>query len=857
MKKVVFNYLILLWTICSAGLLQAQQPIPQENPEERIPYLIAGIEVRGADFSDENAILNLSGLAVGNSVTLIKRTLPDGEKLLGGQAIAEVVKRLWRENIFSDIQVSAQEVSGTTVKLLIEVTERPRIAAIEFKGISKSHAEDLKEKINFIRGTILTDSKKQTATRIIRNFYIEKGFFNISVDIQGEEDKVIKNGVTVKIDVDKGKRTKIEKILVDGNESFTDKKIKRLLKKVHEKKFWRFWARSKYVPKIYNEAKDNLMLAYNDDGYRDAKVVFDTVRSLENNRLILDIDLYEGDQYYFRDIVWTGNVKYNSVILSNKLGIGKGDIYSESLLQKRLNGDPQGSDVSSLYLDDGYLFFQVNPVEVAVEGDSIDLELRIQEGPQSTIRKVIVTGNDKTSDYVIVRELRSSPGQKFSRTNLIRSQREIINLGYFDQENLGVEPIPNQATGTVDIAYNVAERSADQLQLQGGWGQRFRDGAGNVIGGGFIGTVQLAFNNFSTKRFFQPKAWRPVPSGDGQKLNLAVQINGLGYRNFSISFLEPWLGGKKPNSLGVSASYFIFQNGSVFTQVFRNAILSTSVDFRQRLTFPDDFFTLSSSLNYKYYDIENPSRTRGGIFQGFENDDQAFIHVITLKETLARSSVDAVIYPRSGSIMSLSVEATPPYSLFTDKSNLYDTSSDAERFEFLEYHKWEFQSNWFFNIIGDMVLSAKLEAGFLGSYDSRLGLSPFERYFLGGSGMNAGFGFDGRRIIPLRGYEDFSITDGGNGYPIYNRFVMELRQPLSLNQSSPIWMLGFLEGGNGFTNIRKYNPFDLKRSAGFGLRVMLPMVGLLGLDWAYGFDRLNGQNNISGSQFHFILGQQF
>ena len=855
MKYVAYCWFLLVCCMLLFQPINAQQ-VP-DNPEERIPFLIADIEVVGADYSDENAILNFSGLAVGNSVTLIKRTLPSGETLLGGNAIADVVKRLWRENIFSDIEVRATEVSGTTVKLVIEVTERPRIASIDFKGISKSQSEDLKEKINFIRGTILTESKEQTARRIIRNFYIEKGFFNIKVDIEGVPDKVIKNGVTVKIDVDKGKRAKIEEILLTGNESFPDKKVKRLLKKINEKRIWRFWARSKYVPKLFREAKDNLVQTYNDEGYRDAKILFDTVTVQGNKTLKLKMDMYEGNQYYHRNLVWAGNLKYNSVVLANKLGIEKGDIYNESLLQKRLNGDPQGSDVASLYLDDGYLFFNVNPVEVAVEGDSIDLELRIQEGPQSTIRKVNITGNNKTSDYVIVRELRSSPGQKFSRTNLIRSQREIINLGYFDQENLGVEPIPNQATGTVDIAYNVTERSSDQLQLQGGWGQRFRDANGNVIGGGFIGTVQLAFNNFSSRRIFEPKAWRPVPSGDGQKLNLAVQINGLGYKNFSMSFLEPWLGGKKPNSLGVSTSYFIFQNGSIFTQVFRNAIVSTSVDFRQRLTFPDDFFTLNSSLTFKYYDIRNPSRTRGGIFQGFENDDKAFINVLTLKETLGRSSVDAVIYPRSGSIMSFSVEATPPYSLFTDKSNLYDTNSDAERFQFLEYHKWEFMSNWFFNIVGNMVFSAKIESGFLGAYDKKLGLSPFERYFLGGSGMNAGFGFDGRRIIPLRGYDDFSITDGGNGYPIYNRFVMELRQPLSLNQSSPIWMLGFLEGGNGYTTIRKYNPFNLKRSAGVGLRVMLPMVGLLGLDWAYGFDRLDGINEISGSQFHFILGQQF
>ncbi len=858
MKFSIIYFLAIALTLAISPAV-AQQPAgagDQDAPnEKRETYIISGIDIQGAEYSDPNAIVSLSGLAVGNPITLISRELPDGTKLLGGQEVAQVLKRLWNENIFSNIEISVDEINGRSIKLMIAVTERPRIASIQFTGISKSQAEDLKEKINFINGTILTESKEQSAKRIIRNFYVEKGFYNVSVDINESLDNVIRNGVTVQIDVDKGKRTKIYEIAIEGNEDFSDRKVKRNLKKVKERKWWRFWARSKYVPKTFREAKDNLIQIYHDEGYRDAQVLFDTVRTINGKLVQVRMEVYEGEQYYFRDIAWSGNLKYNSVRLSQVLGIDKGDIYSESQLQKRLNGDPQGGDVSSLYLDDGYLFFNVQPVEVAVEGDSIDLELRIQEGPQSNNRKIIIEGNDKTSDYVINRELRTSPGEKFSRSEIIRSQREIINLGYFDQEKLGVNPIPNQATGTVDIAFNVTERSADQLQLQGGWGQRLRDANGNVFGGGFIGTVQLAFNNFSTKRFLDPKAWRPVPSGDGQKLNLAVQMNGLGNKNLSISFLEPWLGGKKPNSLGVSASYFIFQRGNFFTRsnLFRNAIFTSSVDFRQRLTFPDDFFTLSSSLTFRYFDVQNPSINDGGIFRGFEGEPQAFINAITIRETLSRTSIDAPIYPRSGSQMSISVELTPPYSLFRGDRD-YAEMTDSEKFNLLEYHKWTFNSNWFFNIAGNMVLNARLEAGFLGAYNQEIGISPFERYYLGGAGLQAGFGFDGREIIPLRGYEDFSVTNNNDGYPIYNRFLLELRQPITLNQSSPVWVLGFLEGGNGYTDIRKYNPFDLKRSVGVGLRVMLPMVGLLGLDYGYGFDNINSQR--SGGQFHFIMGQQ-
>ncbi|RMG21609.1 MAG: outer membrane protein assembly factor BamA [Bacteroidetes bacterium] len=841
------KYLVLLISCCML-VLQAQAQFDYKNPKT---YIVAKVEVKGAQFSDEDAIIAMTGFTVGSTV------------VIPGDQIADAIKKLWQENIFSDINIRADEVNDQAISLIIEVRERPRISSFSFEGISKSHADDLREKINFIRGTILTESKRQTASRIIRNFYVEKGFFNTTVQIRTETDKVIQNGVIVTIEVNKGKKIKIKDIIINGNEAFSDKKIIKKLKKVHEKTWWRFWARSKYVPKEYNEAKAALMEYLNDEGYRDALIERDTVYAIDDKHVNVEIDLYEGIQYYFRNITWSGNFKYNSEQLSRVLNIKKGDVYSTTQLNKRLSGDPNGGDVSSLYLDDGYLFYNVEPVEVAIEGDSIDLELRMTEGPQATNRKIIVEGNTKTSDYVVLRELRTTPGEKFRRSEIIRSQREILALGFFDQEKMNIQPIPNIETGTVDLKYTVEERPSDQLQLQGGWGGRIRDFQGNIIAGGFVGTVQLAFNNFAAKRILDPKAWRPVPSGDGQKLSLAFQMNGVGYKNFSVSFQEPWLGGKKPNSLGVSGSYYVFQS---VRSDYRNAIFSTSVDFGQRLKFPDDFFRSFTSVGYKYYDVTNPSVIFRSSFSRVVDgsvvyEPQAYINIITLRQTFERSSIDAPIFPRSGSLMSLSVEATPPYSLFRENEN-YEGMTDAEKFRFLEYHKWKFNSNWFFRIVGNklpLVLSVKIEAGYLGMYNKRLGVSPFERFFMGGSGLlGQTFGLDGRELIPLRGYEDGSLDNENSGYPIYNRFVAELRFPVTLNQSAPVWLQAFAEAGNGWQDFRTYNPFDLKRSLGAGVRVMLPMVGLLGLDWAYGFDRvLPSDASISGSQFHFIIGQSF
>lgn len=815
----------------------AQVELNYDNPKT---YLLAGLEVEGADYSDREAIIARSGLAVGEPVTI------------PGMQISDVVKRLWEENLFSEVSLRIDNVVGDKVFLVIEVKERPRISQFNFVGINKTQADDLREQINFIRGTILTESKKQSASRVIRNYYIEKGFYNTSVDIVEESDKIIQNGVVVNINVDKGPRVKIAELRVVGNEAFTDNKVRSKLKKTKQKTWWRFWNRSKYIPKIYEENKSEIITFYNDNGYRDVAIVADTIYSISDEEVIVEMKIDEGPKYYHGDISWSGNYKYNSEILQSVLGINKGDLYSGSKIDKRLFGDPNGSDVSSLYLDDGYLFFDVQPVEVAIVGDSIDIELRIQEGPQANVRKVPIVGNTKTSDFVVRRELRVSPGRKFSRAEIIRSQREILALNYFDQEKLGINPVPNPNDGTVDITFTVEERPSDQLQLQGGWGGQYRDPTtGAVLAGGFVGTVQLAFNNFSSRRIFEPGSWRPVPSGDGQRVSLAIQMNGVGYKNFAFSFLEPWLGGKRPNSLGVNANYQVIQN---VASTYRFNLLNTSLDYGRRMKFPDDFFTSRTSLVYKYYDIRQP----GVAFQAFQGIDQANIHIISLRQSFDRSSVDAPIYPRSGSTMSLSVEATPPYSLFGPEKDYSDLGPE-DKYRLLEFHKWRFNSNWFFRIAGDMVLSTKIEAGFVGSYNANLGISPFERYYLGGTGL-IGFGLaqlDGREIIPLRGYENNSLTNAQNGYPIYNRVVMELRYPISLNQSAPVWVQGFLEAGNGFSNFREYNPFKLRRAAGAGLRVMLPMVGLLGFDWAYGFDEVEGSSTISGGQFHFVIGQQF
>lgn len=844
MKKIVF---FLIWLMCVPAIMQAQGDKPNLDIANPKTFYIGGIEVKGAEYTDANTIISVSGLAVGDKITL------------PGSQTGESIRKLWKQNIFSDVNLSADKFVKEYVFITIFVKERPRISQFSFSGISKSQGDDLREKINFIRGSILTESKVQSAKRIIKNHFMEKGFFNTKVEITAKPDPVLKNGSWVEINVDRGKHIKIHEIVSENNLAFNDKKFVRKLKGTHVKRWWRLWAKSKYVPKDFDKSKDALMAAYNAEGYRDARIELDTVYAFDPKTVDVKLKMYEGKKYYFRNITWVGNYKYNSEQLKTVLGIKRGDVYNQQRLEKRLNGDPQGGDVSSLYLDDGFLFYRVEPNEVNIEGDSIDLEMRMFEGPRATIRKVWVEGNNKTSDYVILRELRTYPGEKFRRSDLIRSVREITNLGYFDQEKVNCIPIPNAETGTVDLKYIVEEKPSDQLQLQGGWGARLRNSAGQPIGSGFQGTLMVTFNNFSTRRFLDKKAWQPVPSGDGQKVSLAVQTS-IGYQVYSASFVEPWLGGRKPNSLGISTSYSVFTYGLASNGGYKNRIFNTAIDYGKRLKFPDDFFQSYISLNYKYFDITNPTQ----IFPSFAGETKAYVNNLSLKYTLSRVSIDAPLYPRSDSNMNFSVELSPPYSLFTPNKN-YEKMSIAEKTNLLEFHRWRFSSDWYFKIVGNLVLRTKVDAGFLGAYNTRLGISPLLRYYMGGSGMLGMYGgmYDGREVLALRGYKDLAISgSGGVGSAIFNKVSMELRYPITLNQSAPIWLLGFAEAGNGFQNVKSYNPFKLYRSCGAGVRVMLPMVGLLGLDWGYGFDNygeLNGATGtrLNGSQFHFILGQNF
>jgi outer membrane protein insertion porin family len=693
-----------------------------------------------------------------------------------------------------------------------------------------------------------------SAIRIIKNFYQEKGFYNTSVDIETKPEG--ENGVFININVAKGPRIKIETIEFDGNTQFSDAVLKKKLKETKEARMYRIFKRSKYIKGSFSEDLQKLITYYNSEGYRDAKINKDSVKQVGKNRLAVNVDLYEGKKYFIRNIDWTGNYKYDTKVLSTLLGIKKGDKYDASYIDKRLTMDPNGGDISSLYMDDGYLFFNVTPLESLVEGDSIDLEMRVYEGSQATINRIIIEGNTKTSDHVILRELRTYPGNKFSRSDIIRSQREIVNLNYFDPENIGLQPVPDVNTGTVDIKYTVQEKPSDQLQLQGGWGGRIRDNQGNIIGGGLVGTVSLTFNNFSTKRFFDAKAWQPLPSGDGQRLSLTFQTNGRAFQNYAISFLEPWFGGKKPHSFGVNTNYSVQQS---LTTNYRIGIFGTSIDLGRRMKFPDDFFRSYTSFGYRFYDLREAATTF--------NINNGQVNIFSIKQNFDRTSIDQPIYPRSGSIFSFTVQLTPPYSLFQpnkDYEKLKAEDNYEEIYRFLEFHKWKLDNSWFMRVHKNLVLNAKMRWGFIGFYNASYGLSPFERFYLGGDGLQ-GFNLDGREIIGLRGYQNNSIgprdfSGSIQGSTIYNKFTLELRQLLTpaKSQQTVVWIHGFLEGGNGWANFKEFNPFVIKRSAGLGARVFLPMLGQLGLDWGYGFDPIFNENDgLHKGRFHFTFGQQF
>ncbi len=823
--SLVFIFLLFVSLLKAQVQLGDSMMLDYDTPKE---YEIGGITVSGVQFLDEGVLLTLTGLAVGDKIKV------------PGDKITQAIENLWKQGLLTDVKVRAVKITGGKIFLDFQLQERPRLSKFTFEGIKRGEADKLREKLQLVKGKVLTENLIQSTKNQVQKYFVEKGFLFTEVNVETERDTTAPNSELMRIKVTNKRRIKINEINITGNHEFSSRKIQRKMKGTKSKGFLKF-VTSKYNAEAFEEDKQKITDAYQSKGFRDARVVSDSVYRYNNKSVNIDMTIDEGHKYYFRNITWVGNTKYSSTQLGQILAINKGDVYNQKKLDEGLSLNQNGRDVSSLYMDDGYLFFQVNPVEVQVDGDSIDMEMRVYEGKQAIINHVTVKGNTKTNDKVILREIRTQPGQLFSRSDIIRTQRELAQLGYFDQEKLAVNPKPNPADGTVDIEYVVDERPSDQLELSGGWG------AGQVVG-----TLGLKFSNFSARNIFNKKSYTPLPSGDGQQLSLRFQSNGLQYQSYNASFTEPWLGGKKPNSLTFSVYRSVQSNGLKRSNENRADIQITgvSVGLGRRLKWPDDYFNIYHEVSLQHYDLNN--YTTSFLFSNGSSNNLNF------QQTISRNSVDGFIWIRSGSQISFTVQATPPFSLFNKTD--YSTATDQVKYRWIEYHKWKFSGSWFKSLGSKFVVNARTNFGFLGFYNKKIGQSPFERFYLGGDGLS-GFSLDGREIIALRGYENNTITPRNNvtyiGGTAYDKFTLELRFPVSLNPQATIYTLGFIEGGNNWLKFKDFNPYDMKRSAGVGFRIFLPMFGLLGLDWGYGFDKVKNLPGVQGGHFHFTIGQQF
>ena len=828
MKHSAIRLAFLTFSILSGLFASAQNNpldtiIPFMEYNEPKEFEIAGIEVKGCEYTDPFAVIAVSGLKVGQTIKI------------PGDDFGKSIRKLWKQGLFIDVHIDQSRIVGQSVFLDIVVKEYPRFSRHDYRGIKKSVHDDLNNAINpyLTKGRAATETMKMNAIREIKAFYADKGFPDSKVAVVEVEDELLKNSVKWSFHVVRGKRIHIDKIDFVGNEAVKDAKLRSLMKETKQRTFLiSIFKPSKYIDYEYKADKEKLLAYYNNIGRRDAKIVSDSVHlrevTLKNGkkvkRIYIDIVLEEGFQYYFGDISFRGNSTYPTQVLREVLGIKKGDKYNEQMLQSRINFDKNGRDISSLYMDNGYLFFQANPVEKGVLNDTVNIEIRIQEGPVATIDKVIIKGNDRTHENVIRRELRTIPGAKFSRSDIIRSQRQLMALNYFNPESMGVNTPVNPQRGTVDIEYTVEERPSDQLELSAGWGG---------FGRGLIGTLGVTFNNFSLRNLFNAESWNPLPQGDGQRLSLRIQTNGRFYQSYNFSFTEPWLGGKKPNSLSVAAYQSRFNNGQIpessnFQQL---VITGVNIGLGTSLRWPDEYFTYSASLEYqnmnllRRFDFAIPT----GVF-----------HDLAIRQVLARSSIFNPIFPTEGSNISLSLKMTLPYSL-VNKMNYQDPNlSDKERFKLVEYHKWDFEAAWYAQLVKNLVLKLEAKMGFLGMYNNDVGLSPFGRYELGGDGLSNFVGLQGKDIVSLRGYKDpvNDVSEANRiGAGIFNKYTMELRYLISPNPSATVYVLGFLQGGNAWAGFRDYNPFMLRRTAGLGLRVFLPMFGTLGFDYGLGFDK--------------------
>lgn len=815
---------------------QAGQTVDYNNPRK---YIIGGVQVSGIKYLSKEQIISLTGLREGDEVTV------------PGEVFSDMVKRLMMQRYLSSVGVYIDSVvpTGDTCYFELRLQERPRVSQWNFSGIKKSEKTDLMERVKLRRGGALSDYIASSSMDIIKRYYHEKGFLKADVSISQEIDTVIKNAVRVTFNIDKGPKVKIQTITFAGNENVKERKLVKSMKKTRDMRITNFLKSKKFNEKEYVTDKQSMISVFNEAGYRDARIIKDSIYYITPDRLGIDFVLDEGKRYYFRDITWTGNSVYTTEQLNGVLRIGKGDIYDVVTMDKRLNGDPkqQQPDIKKMYTDNGYLFFNVVPVEMKIEGDSVDVQMRIFEGEQATFNNIIINGNTITNEKIARRALFTRPGYLFSQTDLERSIRELSSIGHFDPEKFqsadGFSVLPNQVNNTVDIAYNLEEKANSQLELSGGWG-----------GDMFVGTLGVSFNNFSLKRIFDKKAWRPVPLGDGQTLAIRFQTNGTYYTALTANFIEPWLWGKKPTALNVSAyytrqtnSYYFYQNSDEYMEVFGAAI-----GIGTRLKWPDNYFVLYNQLSWQTYNLKDWYYN----FLFSTGKSNNFSYMISLN----RNSTDQQIYPRKGSDLSIGLQITPPYSLFRSKDTDYENMSDQERYRWIEYHKWTFKADLYTQLAGDLVLKAAAHFGYLGYFNRDLGYSPFEGFILGGDGMS-GYTTYGADIIGLRGYPNNSLTpiiDNAYAGNVYDKFTIELRYPLVMQPSSTIFALVFLEGGNCWSDIKKFNPFSIKRSAGVGLRVMLPIVGMLGVDWGYGFDPVPNEGmDRGGSQFHFMIGQQF
>ncbi|MFZ2906923.1 MAG: POTRA domain-containing protein [Cyclobacteriaceae bacterium] len=850
------------------------------NPAE---YFIAGIEVKGLNVLDKNAMISLTGLRVGDKIKI------------PGDAISGAIRKLWKHGLVGDVSIHVEKIEGENVWLAIVLSERPRLTNFYFTGIKKGQESSLKEDLTLIRGKIVNDAMLRNTELAVKKFFVKKGYLNTEVQIHQERDTVSTDGIRLRIHVSPKSKVKINKITIIGNEAIAESKIKGKMKGTHEyprfvlhrtllKEIFHFkpvqffgsshdvsWKQvkefmgdnvklnvfkgSKFIQSDYEDDKKSIVALYNSKGYRDADVLSDTIYNFDNRTINIELSLIEGPKYHFRNIIWMGNYLHTDKTLNAILGIKKGDVYNREMIDKKLTFNPKGADISGLYQDNGYLFFSINPVEIAVEGDSIDVEMRIREGEQATINEVTITGNDRTSDHVIRRELYTVPGQKFSRSDIIRTQQRLGQLGYFNAQNINQNLVPNPANGTVDIEWQLEEQSNDQIELSGGWGGYY----------GFVGTLGLTFNNFSLRNVPKIKEWHPLPVGDGQRLSLKMTANGRTFQNYGISFTEPWLGGRKPQSLTVSwnksVSRYADANYGATSLTDLNASLNVdniSVGIGRVLAWPDNYFTLLTTLGYTKYTVKNAPNYGLGCAN-------CSSHAVTFNATIARNSIDNPMYPASGSSISLSATFTPPYSAWKDLEN----ATQAEKNEYVEYHKWMFDSKFYLPLDSKkkFVIEAKAHFGFLGSYSQQTGIGPFERFWMGGDGLAGGVGSFvlGQDVIGLRGYQNNQITPPYNplqgtmrGGIVYDKFGLELRYPVTTGNAATIYAFTFAEAGNNWYNYADFNPFEMYKSAGFGARIFMPAFGLIGLNWAYGFDPfpLGSGAKASGAQFHFTIGQQ-